>query len=155
MMTDANRLSDMGLGADDAICAAIVHGAADAIVLADRDGAIRLWNGAAERIFGFRADEAMGRSLDLIIPEKLRARHWEGYREVMRTGRSRYSTELLSVPALRKDGERISVEFTVSLLSGADGAPSGIAAILRDTTERRRRDQELQKRLAALEGRKP
>jgi PAS domain S-box-containing protein len=91
----------------------IVRAAADAIVYADADGVIRFWNAGAERIFGYAEAEALGQSLDLIVPERLRARHWEGFRQVMRTGQSRYGAgDLLAVPAQRKNGARISVEFT-------------------------------------------
>jgi PAS domain S-box-containing protein len=109
--------------------------AADAIVYADAEGLIRFWNRGAEAIFGFFEAEALGRSLDLIIPERLRERHWAGYRETMRTGKSRYAAgELLAVPALRKDGGRISIEFTILPFRDASGAMAGIAAIMRDVT---------------------
>jgi PAS domain S-box-containing protein len=130
---------------------ALVDAAGDAIVVADADGAIRLWNAAAERIFGFTAAETLGRSLDLIIPERFRARHWEGYREVMRTGRTRYGADVLRVPALRKDGQRISIAFTVALLTGADGRVTGIAAFVRDETARWEEEQRLRRRLEELE----
>jgi PAS domain S-box-containing protein len=148
MMSSARRLRDSGY---DSLAGGIVEAAVDAVIYADAEGKIRLWNAAAERMFGFSADEAIGRMLDLIIPEKLRGRHWTGYHEVMRTGETRYSTELLAVPAIRNDGTRISLEFSVALLRAADGKPSGIAAILRDVTERRKREQETLQRLAALE----
>ena len=109
----------------------------DAIVAADWDGLIRFWNPGAERIFGFSSAEAVGQSLDLIIPERQRARHWEGYGEVMRTGESRYDHgDLLSVPSIRKDGARISVEFTIIPLKDAEGRMEGMAAIMRDVTKR-------------------
>src|SRR5690348_17806723 len=96
------------------LCERIVRDAADAIVYADSEGVIRFWNAGATRIFGYPPSEAIGQSLDLIIPERQRVRHWEGYRRVMQTGQSRYGAgELLAVPALRKDGARISVEFTI------------------------------------------
>src|ERR1700760_2957884 len=86
----------------------------DAVVYSDRDGTIRYWNGGAARLFGHAVEEAVGQNLDLIIPEWLRARHWHGYHETMRTGRTRYGDgQLLSVPAVRKDGRRISVAFTI------------------------------------------
>src|SRR5690349_24657633 len=92
----------------------LVSGMPDAIVYADAEGTIRFWNRGATRIFGFDEAEAIGRSLDIIIPERLRARHWEGFSATMRTGRSRYGEgHLLSVPAIRKDGAQISVEFTI------------------------------------------
>ncbi len=129
----------------------IVEGAQDAIVFADPDGIIRLWNSGAEAIFGYSAEEALGQTLDLIVPEKLRERHWEGYRQVMETGVTRYGSELLAVPALNKDDSRMSVEFTISLLSDDAGKPVGTAAIMRDVTERWQKEKELKKRLAELE----
>jgi PAS domain S-box-containing protein len=115
---------------------AVLFTQSDAIIAADRDGVIHFWNPGAERIFGYSRDEAVGRSLDIIIPERLRQRHWSGYHATMQTGQSRYGTgDLLSVPAMRKDGNTISVEFTIVLLkSGA--AIEGIAAIMRDVTPR-------------------
>ena len=95
------------------VCQQIVDQAQDAIIFADRDGVIRLWNAGAEAIFGYRAEEAVGRILDLIISTQLRARHWAGYRQVMATGVTRYGREVLAVPALRKDGTRLSLEFTI------------------------------------------
>jgi PAS domain S-box-containing protein len=122
----------------------LVSGMADALVVADAHGAIRFWNAGAERIFGFLAAEALGRSLDLIMPENLRRRHWDGYERAMRTGGTRYGAgELLSVPALRKDGARISVQFSILPLPDPAGGLRGIAAVMRDVTE----DFELRKRL--------
>jgi PAS domain S-box-containing protein len=115
----------------------IIREAPDAIVYADAAGVIRFWNSGAARIFGFTESEALGQSLDIIIPETLRARHWEGYSEVMKTGVSRFgSGEILAVPGLRKDGSRISLEFTVVPFRDRDGRMIGIAAILRDVTKR-------------------
>jgi PAS domain S-box-containing protein len=116
---------------------AVLHSMSDAIVASDRDGRITFWNPGAERIFGFSRSEAIGQSLDLIIPERLRERHWSGYTEVMRTGESRYGHgDLLSVPALRRDGTRLSIEFTIVPLKDEAGAMTGMAAILRDVTAR-------------------
>ncbi|UCG13048.1 MAG: PAS domain S-box protein [Deltaproteobacteria bacterium] len=129
----------------------IVEGAQDAIVFADRDGIIRLWNSAAESVFGYSAEEAIGQTLDLIVPEKMRDRHWEGYRQVMKTGTTKYGKQVFSVPAMRHDHSRVSVEFTIVLLKDASGEPMGTAAIMRDATERWQREKELKKRLAALE----
>lgn len=116
---------------------ALLNSPAEAIVYSDREGLIRFWNAGAERVFGFTAEEALGQSLDIIIPERQRQRHWEGYDEVMKTGVSRYgSGDLLSVPALRKDGGRISVEFTIVPLKDADGAMLGMASVMRDVSAR-------------------
>ena len=125
----------------------------DAVVYADAAGKIRFWNPAAERIFGFAAAEALGQSLDIIIPEFLRARHWEGYETTMRTGQTKYGAgELLAVPAIRKDGSRLSVEFTVVAFHDSAGAMAGIAATLRDVTSRFEETRALRRRLAGLEG---
>lgn len=125
--------------------------AADAIIVAADDGSIIFWNEAAVRIFGYSEAEALGRSLDLIIPERLRNRHWVGYNQVMQSGETRYGAELLRVPALHKDGRPLSIAFTVALLPGADSATTVIAAIVRDETARRQEDQALRRRLAELE----
>lgn len=114
---------------------AVLHDIPDAVIYADRQGIIRFWNAGAVRIFGFSPDEAVGQSLDIIIPERLRQRHWDGYRRMMETGRSRHAPdELLSVPAQNKSGQTLSIQFTVAPVLGRDGAPAGIAAVLRDVT---------------------
>jgi PAS domain S-box-containing protein len=114
----------------------IVDNAPDGIVVADAEGTIRFWNAGAVAIFGHPADEAVGQTLDLIVPEAQRTRHWEGYRRVMATGETRYARDLLAVPALHRDGRRLSIEFHVVLLRDESGAPFGVAAIIRDVTER-------------------
>ncbi|KWV60963.1 PAS sensor protein [Bradyrhizobium macuxiense] len=135
-----------------AVGEAVLSGASDAIVATDREGRITFWNPGAARIFGFSAGEAVGQSLDIMIPESLRARHWAGYRHVMETGTSRYGLgELLSVPALTKDGGRISVEFTIVMLHDADGRVAGTAAVMRDVTKRFEELKELKRRLAQAE----
>jgi PAS domain S-box-containing protein len=136
----------------DSLCRQIVENAGDAVVYADREGTIRLWNRGAERVFGHAATEAVGASLDLIIPEPLRGRHWEGYRRTMATGETRYGEALLAVPALHRDGRRISIEFTVVPVHAADGGMAGIGAVIRDVTARREQEQALRKRLTELEG---
>jgi PAS domain S-box-containing protein len=129
----------------------IVRQAADAIVAADASGKITLWNAGAERLFGYSEAEALGQDLDIIVPEAQRKRHWDGYHHVMRTGETKYGTQLLRVPAVRKDGTRISIAFTVGLLKDAAGRVEGIFAILRDDTQRWETEKELRKRLADLE----
>jgi len=122
----------------------------DAIVASDRDGKITFWNPGAERIFGFSAAEALGQSLDIIIPERLRARHWSGYANVVRTGESRYGHgDLMSVPALHKGGTRLSIEFTIVPLKDEAGAMAGMAAIMRDVTARFEEIRALRQKVAA------
>ena len=133
------------------LCQQIVAESTDAIIFADRDGVIRLWNGGAAEMFGYAPAEALGQPLDLIIPENLRARHNQGYRRVMTTGASQYRQELLAVPGLTKDGRRISLEFTITLVQDEARQILGAVAIIRNVTARWQRDQELKKRLAALE----
>jgi PAS domain S-box-containing protein len=113
----------------------------EAVIVSDRAGAIVYWNRAAEVMFGHSAGEAMGQSLDLIIPDRFRARHWAGYRTVMSTGATRYGRELLAVPAIRKDGSRISLEFSIVLVRDDGGELAGAAAIIRDVTARWERER--------------
>jgi PAS domain S-box-containing protein len=124
----------------------------DAVVVADARGVIDLWNPASERLFGFTQAEALGNSLDLIIPERLRARHWAGFGKTMATGETRYSHDVLRVPAVHKDGRALSIAFTVGLLYGPQREVIGIAAMIRDETTRFAEENNLRKRLAELEG---
>ena len=129
----------------------IIENSQDAILFADQDGRIDLWNSGAEAIFGYKQEEVRGKSLDLIIPEKLRQRHWDGYQKVMKTGKTRYGKELLKVPAIRKDGTSISVEFTIVLVRNQRNEIIGTAAIIRDVTERWKQEKELKQKLKLLE----
>ncbi len=139
----------MNVGFDlDQFYRILAHDAPGAVVYADAHGLIRFWNNAAERVFGFSESEALGQPLDIIIPANLRARHWNGYAEAMRAGKTRYGAgDLLAVPALRKDGTRISVEFTILPIRDVSGKVTGITAILRDVTKRFRELSALGKRL--------
>lgn len=132
---------------------AVVTESAEAIVVSDPDGIIRLWNVGAARMFGYSAEEALGRDLDLIIPEKLRDRHNKGYQQTMATGYTRYGESLLSVPATHRDGHRLSIEFSVALLRDEGGQIVGISAVMREVTERRNAERELRAKIAELEGR--
>ena len=135
---------------------ALLQTSSDAIVVSDAEGRIVFWNPGAIRIFGFDPIEAVGQSLDLIIPEKLRVRHWQGYRHVMATGHSRYGEgDLLSVPALTKNGRRISVEFTIVMLRDERGTAVGMASIMRDSTTRFEEMKSLRRRIAELESAAP
>jgi PAS domain S-box-containing protein len=133
------------------LCRRIVEESQIGILYAGREGLIRLWNAGAEAMFGYRADEVLGKSMDLIIPERQRQRHWEGWARVMETGVTRYGREVLAVPAMRKDGSRISIEFNILLLRASTGEILGAAATIQDVTERWQQQKELKSRLAALE----
>ena len=131
------------------IAESVLRTRSDAIVAADRDGIIHFWNPGAERIFGHSAADAIGHSLDLIIPERLRGRHWHGYRGTIATGDSRYGEgDVLAVPALHKAGATISIEFTILPLRDPSGAIISIVAIIRDVTKRFEEIRELRRRLA-------
>ena len=132
----------------DWLAQAVVRATSEAIVAADPSGAIIFWNGGAERVFGHPAEQALGHSLDLIVPEKQRSRHWSGYEKVMATGATKYGDTLLSVPAMHRDGRRLSIEFSVALLRDPDGKIAGVAAIIRDVTERWNAERALRARLA-------
>ncbi|TXN62753.1 PAS domain S-box protein [Methylobacterium sp. WL18] len=135
--------------ADD--LAGFVAAVGDAVVVADPDGAITVWNPAAERIFGFTAADALGQSLDLITPERHRRRHWDGYAKTMRTGITRYGAETLRVPAIHKDGHQLSIAFTVGMIRDATDQVTGIVAVIRDETERWTEEKRLRQRVAELE----
>jgi len=136
---------------DDRLYREIVEGSPEAIILGDAQGIIRLWNAAAAALFGFTAEEAIGQSMDIIIPERLRARHWDGYHKVMATGVSRYGRgDLLAVPATTKDGRTISIEFTIQMLRGPAGEIVGPLATIRDVTKRFQREKEMARRLKEL-----
>ena len=130
----------------------VVEALGDAVVICDRDGVIRFWNAAAERLFGFTRTDALGKSLDLIIPERLRERHWAGFTRTMATGQTRYQHDVLRVPAMHKDGRTLSIAFTVGLLLAAQRTLTGLVAVIRDETKRFAEERDLRKRLAELEG---
>ena len=131
----------------------LVNAIGDAVVISDKHGAITLWNPAAERMFGFTQEEALGQSLDLIIPERLRGCHWEGYEKTMATGQTRYGNDVLKVPSVHKDGRALSIAFTVALLYSPERELTGIVAVIRDETARFQEDRNLRKRIAELEAR--
>ena len=129
----------------------VLEALGDAVVICDRDGVIRFWNAAAERLFGFAPTEALGSSLDLIIPERLRARHWAGFEKALATGQTRYEHDVLRVPATHKDGRALSIAFTVGVLLGPERKVTGLVAVIRDDTKRFAEERDLRKRLAELE----
>jgi PAS domain S-box-containing protein len=123
----------------------------DAVVICDVLGSIVLWNPGAERMFGYSAAEALGKSLDLITPQRLQERHWNGYHHAMETGTSRYGHDLLRVPAVNKAGAPMSIAFTVAMLTDSRGKATGCAAVIRDETLRYQEERALRKRIAELE----
>lgn len=129
----------------------LVNQAGDAIIVADKRGNIIYWNAAATRIFGFTRDQALASTLDLIIPERFRQRHWDGYHKTMANGQTRYGEQVLRVPATHKNGQRLSIAFSVTLLMDADDKVEAIAAVVRDESERWQEERELRKRLRELE----
>ena len=123
----------------------------DAIIVVDAHEKIVLWNPAATRIFGYSEEEALGSTLDLIVPERQRHRHNEGCRKSMDTGITRYGTSLLKVPALHKSGSMLSIAFTVGMLFDEHQKVNGIVALIRDETERFAQERTLKQRIADLE----
>ena len=133
-----------------AVADAVLSANADAIIAADREGIIVFWNPGAARIFGHPSTEAIGRSLDIIIPERLRKRHWDGYRHVIAGGESRYGAgDILAVPGIAKDGSGLSVEFTIVPLRNEAGELAGLVAIMRDVTKRFEEMRALKRQLEA------
>lgn len=135
----------------DILGEAILSGQSDAIIAADKEGMIVFWNPGAERIFGYSSGEAVGRSLDIIIPARLRERHWDGYRRVMHSGESRYGHgDILAVPGIAKDGRDLSLEFTIVPLRTRTGQLIGLAAVMRDVTKRFKELSALKRKLAEM-----
>jgi PAS domain S-box-containing protein len=131
------------------LAAAILSTESDAIVASDKEGIIQFWNPGAERIFGYGKQAAIGQTLDIIIPERLRKRHWDGYRHVIATGQSRYGHgDILAVPGIRADGTGISLEFTIIPVRGDAGELIGLIAVMRDVTRRFEEMRELKRKLS-------
>lgn len=120
----------------------------DAVVAVDSIGQIIVWNPAAERLFGFTKKEALGSSLDLIIPPKFRQRHWRGYRQTLKTGITKYGTSLLHVPALKSDESIISIALTVILLPNENNEITSMVAIIRDESSTYNEIKALHQRLS-------
>ncbi len=142
-------MSDRAHGGVDP--AQLLSAVGDALVVTDVSGAITLWNAGAERMFGFTAAEALGQSMDIFIPERLRKRHWDGYHETMRTGHTRYGSDVLRVPAIDKSGRSLSIAFTVAMLNDSAGNPQAAVAVIRDETARFQEDRRQKARIAELE----
>ena len=135
------------------LCLAVVEQAADAIIFADRQGVIRLWNPAAEAVFGFPADEVIGQSLDLIIPERLRPAHWKAFHQAIEAGRTRLGRRALVTRSVHKNGARLYVDLSFAIVRDAAAEVVGSVAVARDATERYTSEATMKKRLAELEKR--
>ena len=132
---------------------AIVEQVADAIIFADRQGVIRLWNPAAEAVFGFSADEMIGQSLDLIIPERLRPAHWKAFHQAIEAGRTRLGRRALITRSVHKSGARLYVDLSFAIVRDAAGEVAGAVAVARDATDRHTSETTMKQRLAELEKR--
>lgn len=125
--------------------------AADAIIFADRDGAIQVWNRGAESVFGYSPDEVVGNSLDVIIPERLRRAHWEGFHRAIETGQTKYGNRVLTTRSVHKDGSKLYLDLSFALVRDQAGAVAGSLAIGRDCTARYGADSILRARVLELE----
>lgn len=123
----------------------------EAVIISDRDENILFWNASAERIFGFTPEEALGKTLSIITPERFRERHSKGYFHTIQTGQTKYGHTLLRVPAVHKNGHSISIAFSVSMLFDEQNRAIAIAAIIRDETEQFQEERQLKAKLAAYE----
>ncbi len=130
---------------------AIVEQTPEAIIFSDREGAIRLWNAGAEFMFGHTADEVMGKSLDVIIPERLQRAHWDGFNRAMETGVAKYVNKVLTTRSMHKDGSKLYVDLSFVLLRDGSGQVVGALAVGRDCTARQASDSALRARIAELE----
>lgn len=131
--------------------AAIVEQTPDAVIFADRDGVIEVWNRGAEAVFGFAAVEALGQSLDLIIPERLRQAHWQGYRRALDNARTQYGNQVRRTRSIHKDGRKLYVDLSFGLVTDATGTIVGAVAVGRDCSDRYLAEKALRDRLAVLE----
>jgi len=130
---------------------ALVSHIGEAVIISDRDENILFWNASAERIFGYTPNEALGKTLSIITPDRFRERHSKGYFHTMETGKTKYGNTLLRVPAIHKDGRSISIAFSVTMIFDDQDQPMAIAAIIRDETERFQEERKLKEKLATLE----
>ena len=133
------------------LCDAILAQVPDAIIFADRDGVIRQWNRGAEALFGFAAAEVVGSSLDVIIPERFRQAHWEGFRRAVASGHTRHGNSVRTTRAVHKSGRKLYVDLSFGLVRDDSGSVIGSVAVGRDCSVRYSADKMLRQRLAELE----
>ncbi len=136
---------------DDELRSMLIQQAPDAVIFAGPEGIIREWNPAAERMFGHSPEGAIGQSLDLIIPERFREAHWNGYKRALLAGETRYSGQTLPTRSIRKDGSTIYVELTFAIIHDAYGKVIGALSHARDISERWAREREQRQHLQELE----
>jgi PAS domain S-box-containing protein len=129
----------------------LVEQVADAMIFADRDGLIRVWNAAAEAVFGYSAQEVTGRSLDVVIPERLRSAHWSAYDAAIATGRMKHGRESMTTRSAHKDGSVLYVDLSFALVKDGSGEVLGSVAMARDITKRFLAEKESRQRIAELE----
>ena len=144
-------MAPQGIPDDPLLYKGVVEQLPDAVVVADPDGGILVWNRAAEALFGFTAAEAIGSSLDIIIPERFRAAHWEGFRRAVENGRTRLGSQVRTTRSMHKLGHKLYVDLSFGLVTDAAGAVVGSMAVARDCTARYEADKALRSRLADLE----
>lgn len=131
---------------------AIVEQVADGIIFADRRGTIRRWNAGAEAIFGYAADEVVGQSLNVIIPERLRSAHWTAFDRAVETGQTRYGRQAMTTRSVHKNGSKLYVDLSFALVKDNAGEVLGSVAMARDITRRYLEENVLRRRVAELEG---
>jgi len=142
---------ESAMSTDNIDMTAMVGAMGDAVVVCDAQGRVTVWNPAAERMFGFTQAEALGQRMDMIVPERLRKRHWDGYDKSMETGKTRYAHDVLRVPAVDKAGRTLSIAFTVFMMYDTEGKVTACGSVIRDETDRFNEDRALRKRLVELE----
>lgn len=136
---------------DATLAKSIVDQATDAIIFADRDGLVRIWNAGAERIFGHKAEDVIGGTLDIIIPERMVDAHNRGFNHAISTGEMKYVNKVLTTRSMHKDGSRIYVDMSFDMVRDASGTILGAVAVARDVTERQANDAATKVKLAELE----
>jgi PAS domain S-box-containing protein len=148
-MNDATR-PDTDAAPKD-LCTKIVEAASEAVIFADREGRIRLWNRGAELVFGYSAAEVVGERLDIIIPERLRRAHWDAFDRSVESGRTKHSDRVLTTRSVHKNGSKLYVDLSFGLVKDADGFVLGAFAVGRDCTQRYLAEANAKARVAALE----
>lgn len=135
----------------DNLFQAIVEQVSDAIIFADRQGVIRLWNAGAKAVFGYSPEEVIGRNLDVIIPERLRPAHWEAFDKAVETGSTKYGRQVMVTRSVHKTARKLYVDLSFAIVRNHTGEVVGAVAVARDATERYLSEAALRKQVADLE----